>query len=86
MPNLYNLKDLSADDCEYSEEGYFNYPALVNLNFESISEEDACLLLDDGFKLYLYMGAQVSSKVVQSLFGKKSLKEVANPLESEEVA
>lgn len=85
MPNLYNLKDLSDQDCEYNEDGYFNYPPLLNLNFESIAEDDACLLLDDGFKLFLYLGSKVSSKTLQSLFGKKSLTEISNPLESEEV-
>lgn len=85
MPNLYNIKELGKQDCEYNEDGYFNYPPMLNLNFESISEEDGALLLDDGFKLYLYFGSKVSSKLVHSLFGKKSLSEVSNPLETEEV-
>jgi hypothetical protein len=85
MPNLYNLTELGKEECEYSEDGYFVYPPLLNLNFESISDESSSLLLDDGFKLYLYLGREVSSKSIQSLFGKKSLAEVSNPVETEEV-
>lgn len=85
MPNLYNLKDLGKDDCEYNEEGYFNYPPLMNLSFESISGDDSILLLDDGFQMYIYLGSAVSQGTIKSLFGKTQLNEVANPLETEDV-
>lgn len=85
MPNLYNLTDLASEECEYNEEGYFTYPPLLNLSFESLSNEEAILLLDDGFRLYLYIGAGVNKKAIKSLFGKNQLSEVANPLDTEEV-
>lgn len=57
MPNLYKLDELTKEECEYDADGYFVYPPLVGLNFESISQIDGIYLLDDGFKLYLFIGA-----------------------------
>lgn len=84
-PSFYNLAALSDEDCEYNDEGYFIYPPLMNLNFESFSEPTSLCLLDDGFRLYLFVGAEVSSKTIKALFGVNVLDEVQNPLESEAV-
>lgn len=81
MPTLYDLRNLQQTDCEYSEEGYFNYPPLMNLSFEAISDEEVICLLDDGFKLYLFLGSKTPTKVVASIFGKKTLSEVFNPFD-----
>ena len=84
-PSLYDLGNLDQDICEYAEEGYFNYPPLLNLNFDSVADPAALLLLDDGFRLYIYVGEAVPSKTIYAIFGRKTISEVANPLESEEV-
>ena len=57
MPSLYDLTHLEADACEYSEDGYLNLPPLLNLSFESMQDTSAVHLLDDGFRLYLYLGS-----------------------------
>lgn len=67
-PWLFRVDYLEDDQCEYDENGAFTYPDSLSLNYDSL-DHIGVYLMNDGFDIYMWVGAEVDPAVLQSLFG-----------------
>ena len=75
-PYLFSLMSMVEDGTgTYDEEGTFAFPNLLSLTYQNLSNE-GLYLLDDGINLYLLVGSQTPSDVLQNLFGIQKLSDV----------
>jgi len=82
LPRVYDLKELREGQCEYNEKWEFEYPDLLPLNRCTLYEKGAICLLDDGYRLYLWVGKGVKEDKCYLLGG---LADLSDPYESDTV-
>jgi len=74
-PWLFRLDTLEDDQCEYDESGYFVYPDLLGLSYDSLANEGV-FMLNDGFDIYLWVGQQTDPSILDSLFNIESFEQI----------
>lgn len=70
-PYLFALQGMVDENTGiYDEEGNFVFPQLLSLTYQNLSS-DGLYLIDDGMNLYMLVGSQLSSEILENLFGIK---------------
>lgn len=85
MPNIFAVHSLQPEECIYDEDGVFAWPAMLGLNFDSISDEEGIYLLDDGIQIFLFVSYTASPDQIRAIFGVESADEIITPIDENEM-